>query len=142
MSHRGQRSIPGVSCSKKLRPVNSSLPLAGFPKEELHNISTQILTQHQNLESHEQKNCSIFVDFSLFSSCFIKVMLPTQLLGAPYLSCVNFLFSLPAWLKLASLLSLIFGSIHHGPCSRPSISPPPGSGHHAFELSRGTPALL
>ena len=29
--------------------------LAGFPNEELHNISTQILIQHQNLQTHEQK---------------------------------------------------------------------------------------
>ena len=30
--------------------------LAGFPNEELHTISSQILIQHQNLQTHEQ-NC-------------------------------------------------------------------------------------
>jgi hypothetical protein len=39
--------------------------LAGFPNEELHNISTQILIQHQNLQTHEQKES----DRPLIPSC-------------------------------------------------------------------------
>ena len=34
--------------------------VARFPKEELHNISTQIMIQHQNLQSHEQNYADIF----------------------------------------------------------------------------------
>ena len=34
--------------------------LAGFPNEELHTISSQILIQHQNLQTHEQKLPAVF----------------------------------------------------------------------------------
>ena len=45
--------------------------LAGFPNEELHTISSQILIQHQNLQTHEQKlagrlELCYFLSFALF----------------------------------------------------------------------------
>ena len=34
--------------------------LAGFPNGELHTISSQILIQHQNLQTHEQKRSDVY----------------------------------------------------------------------------------
>ena len=34
--------------------------LAGFPNEELRTISSQILIQHQNLQTHEQKRSDVY----------------------------------------------------------------------------------
>jgi len=59
---------------KELDQLIHLYTLAGFPKKELHNISTQILTQHQNLQTNEQKFAEFFVDYSPFPSCFMKVL--------------------------------------------------------------------
>ena len=42
---------------------------AGFPNEEIHTISSQILIQHQNLQTHEQKFQAAFDLSSLFIFC-------------------------------------------------------------------------
>ena len=67
-------AFPEVRVRKGLDQLIHLYTLAGFPKEELHNISTQILTQHQNLQTHEQKFAEFFVDYSPFPSCFMKVL--------------------------------------------------------------------
>ena len=67
-------AFPEFRVRKGLDQLIHLYTLAGFPKEELHNISTQILTQHQNLQTHEQKFAEFFVDYSPFPSCFMKVL--------------------------------------------------------------------
>ena len=67
-------AFPEFRVRKELDQLIHLYTLAGFPKEELHNISTQILTQHQNLQTNEQKFAEFFVDYSPFPSCFMKVL--------------------------------------------------------------------
>ena len=56
--------------------------LAGFPNEELHTISSQILIQHQNLQTHEQKRSDVYgLRMILFASLVFEVC------------CSNFLVS-------------------------------------------------
>jgi len=47
--------------------------LAGFPNEELHNISTQILIQHQNLQTHEQKIAHWFLP-AASRLCYFRIL--------------------------------------------------------------------
>jgi hypothetical protein len=52
-------AFPELRIQQGLDQLIHLYTLAGFPKEELHNISTQIMIQHQNIQPHEQK-CSHF----------------------------------------------------------------------------------
>ena len=61
--------------------------LAGFPNAELHTISSQILIQHQNLQTHEQKLLAVYGIWLLSSS--LVLVLPSCF----PLSSVLFLFS-------------------------------------------------
>jgi hypothetical protein len=48
-------AFPEFRVRKGIDQLIQLYTLAGFPNEELHQISTQILTQHQNLQTPEQK---------------------------------------------------------------------------------------
>ena len=51
-----KRAFPEFRVRKGIDQLIQLYALAGFPNEELHQISTQILTQHQNLQTLEQKS--------------------------------------------------------------------------------------
>ena len=60
--------------------------LAGFPKGELHNISTQIMIQHQNLQSHEQKFCRLLrvpILADILLHCWFVVLFSPLLVRTP-----------------------------------------------------------
>ena len=82
--------------------------LAGFPNEELHTISSQILTQHQNLQTHEQKFPAVFVwPLSFYLGFWFWFL------------SLHFLFHLvllwfPVWLKLVSPFASLCVPLHHG----------------------------
>ena len=111
---------------------------AGFPKEELHAISTHILTQHQNLQPPESNlHCRYCHAASVAT---LGVFFPSSLLSCSFVLVLSSLLSfgfvphVATWLKHRSIP--VFSrscARHHGPCSRSSISSPLGSGHHAFE---------
>ena len=111
---------------------------AGFPKEELHAISTHILTQHQNLQPPESNlHCRYCHAASVAP---LGVFFPSSLLSCSFVLVLSSLLSfgfvphVATWLKHRSIP--VFSpscARHHGPCSRSSISSPLGSGHHAFE---------
>jgi len=63
-------AFPELRIQQGLDQLIHLYTLAGFPKEELHNISTQIMIQHQNIQPHEQK-CSHFATESV---CTIVVL--------------------------------------------------------------------
>ena len=85
--------------------------LAGFPNEELHTISSQILIQHQNLQTHEQKRSDVYgLRMILFASLVFEVC------------CSNFLvsssFSL-AQTRFSAFLRCVFRFIMDHTQSRP-----------------------
>jgi hypothetical protein len=49
-------AFPDFSVQQGLDQFIHLYTSAGFPNEELHTISSQILLQHQNLQAHEQKS--------------------------------------------------------------------------------------
>ena len=111
---------------------------AGFPKEELHAISTHILTQHQNLQPPESNLHGRYCHAA--SVAPLGVFFPSSLLSCSFVLVLSSLLSfgfvphVATWLKHRSIP--VFSpscARHHGPCSRSSISSPLGSGHHAFE---------
>ena len=117
---------------------------AGFPNEELQTISNQLLIQHQNLTTAAQ-TCGCSLPYLRVStpSCFRRLV-PPCCVGLVYscfclcfspwffgFVCVSLFDSFLAQPPLRPLLHPL--GFPHGSCSRPCVSPPPGSGNHASQ---------
>jgi len=84
-------AIPDFRVRQGLDQLIHLYTLAGFPNEELHTISSRILTQHQNLQSHEQKMPYIHRLLIISGVCFLWFRFLLLSPSVPF----------PAWLKLA-----------------------------------------
>jgi hypothetical protein len=79
-------AFPDYRVQRGLDQLIHLYTLAGFPNEELHTISSQILTQHQNLQLHEKIHwplCRVTFCFLLSSGFSLVVLVPVVFLPGP-----------------------------------------------------------
>ena len=88
LPHRRQGWFPRLPSPARPGSINPLIYFAGFPNEELHTISSQILTQHQNLQLHEKIHwplslCRVTFCFLLSSGFSLVVLVPVVFLPGP-----------------------------------------------------------
>ena len=157
-------AFPSLRVQQGLSQLIRLYTRAGFPNEELQSISNQLLIQHQNSSAGDQICCgsrlTIYFCFLVvpglpLPSVFVWLLVVLFLLSLGGVALVSAFGSVcvvsascslslcSSFLAQLSLSpSFILGVDAHGSCSRPCVSPPPGSGNYASQLLGGALTLF
>ena len=130
-------AFPAARVQQGLAQLIRLYTTAGFPEEELHSISEQLMTQHQNCDTHSKMCASTTFPTESLASCFSFVCC-----FCFHPSCFS---SFPSRRFLAQLprsFALVAPLRSYGSCSRSRFSSPSGSSHYASQLFGGAFALL